>query len=145
MFTIASTAPTALADTNEITSSKVLIPSPEAWSEWMNGALVSRSEGGLRVEVAPGKNWAIAAFPQADLPPVVSMIRVRIQRVTGGAHWLVRLHGDLRGKGVASDYGPFQGETAKGTQTLELDPRLLSLENHPPIQVQVGVEGPPGA
>ncbi|MDQ2731669.1 MAG: hypothetical protein M3Y56_08425 [Armatimonadota bacterium] len=140
-----STAPSTPSPTPVRVWSPALVQSPAAWSDHMNEAVVSSSGGGLRVEVAPGRSWAIAAVPQALLPHVVGTVRVRVRSVEGGGKWLVRLHGDLRGMGAAVDVGPFQSQTGTGLQTVDLDPRLLRLEGQPAVQVQLGVEGPPGA
>lgn len=109
----------------------------------MNGALVSTEGDALRVAIAPGKTWAIAAIPRVVLPSRVGTIRVRVRSVTGG-QWLVRLHGDVRGKGIFTDYGPFQGQKETGLQAIEIDPRLLRLQHRPVVQVQLGIEGAPG-
>ncbi|MBV9865561.1 MAG: hypothetical protein JO316_09440 [Abitibacteriaceae bacterium] len=122
-----------------------IVHQPNFWQERMNDAQVSVQASGLQIKVAPGREWAIAAVSHVWLPKTVGIIRVRVSRLAGGGRWLVRLHGNIRGQGVDADYGPFQGETRTGLQTLEIDPRLLHLNQHPMVQVQLGLEGPPGA
>jgi len=110
----------------------------------MNEALVRASEEGLRVEIAPGQPWAIAAVPNVLLPPEVGKIRVGVRELGGQGRWLMRLYGDVKGTGALTTLGPFQDVTATGSVTMELDPRLLRLAHRPLLQVQLGLEGEPG-
>jgi hypothetical protein len=119
-----------------------LVRSPEAWTDRMNEAVVSGDRGGLRVQIAPGKEWAIAAAPSMLLPPTVSGIRIKVREI-GGGRWLMRLYGDLRGTGPTT-VGPFQSDTRTGVVTMDLDPRAMRLKGRPPVQVQLGLEGKAG-
>ncbi|NLC55219.1 MAG: hypothetical protein GX774_00090 [Armatimonadetes bacterium] len=111
----------------------------------MNEAIVTAGDDGLRVAIAPGRDWAIAAVPDVRLPTNTGAIRVRVRALEGGGRWLMRLYGDLRGTGTHGSLGAFEGMTSRGTKTLILDPRLLRLAHRPLLQVQLGLEGPPGA
>lgn len=117
----------------------------DLWTDRMNDARVTAGPGGLRVEVAPGRQWAIAAVPKVSFPEGFGGVRVRVGALGGGGKWLVRLYGDLRATGTPLDVGPFQGATATGESVVMLDPRALDLSHHPLVQVQLGLEGPPGA
>ena len=117
----------------------------DLWADRMNDAIVSAGPEGLRVEIAPDRKWGIAAVPNVALPANVSTIRVKVRELGGGGKWLMRLYGDIRGTGSPNTFGPFQDMAAAGLSTLELDPRALRLVGTPPIQVQLGLEGPPGA
>lgn len=117
---------------------------PGRWSVRMNGALVSAAGTGLRVEVAPGRTWAIAAVPDVRLTGRVGLVRVNVRELGGGAQWLMRVHGELRRPGRAQTTGPFQSETRTGQVNVELDPRQLA-PGERPVLVQLGLEGPAGA
>jgi hypothetical protein len=111
----------------------------------MNGALVSAGADGLRVEVAPGRDWAIAAVPAVALPAGIASVRVRVAALGGGGRWLSRVHGDVRGAGEASTASLFGDRRDVGWAEMELDPRLLQTGPGTPVQLQLGLEGPPGA
>jgi len=111
----------------------------------MNDALVAASADGLRVEIAPERTWAIAAVPGVGLPPRVATVRVSVRAVGGGGQWLVRLYGALREGHRLLTFGPFQSMTGTGSFALDLDPRLLRPGQDARLQVQVGLEGAPGA
>jgi len=126
---------------------------PERWSPdallsaqgWIGDATVKSGPDGLRVGVLPGHTWAIAAMSNRLLPPQVGAVRVTVSGLGGGARWLVRLYGDIRGAGEPVTSSAFEQRQQAGTFTQNMDPRLLRLKAGPPVQIQVGVEGPPGA
>jgi hypothetical protein len=122
-----------------------LLHQADVWTDRMNEALVTASAEGLRVEVAPGRKWAIAAVPGVRLPNRVAAIRVSVHGLGGGGQWLVRVYGDLRQSGRAITFGPFQSMTGTGAFALDLDPRLLRPAQGTLLQVQLGLEGEPGA
>jgi len=140
LLVVAGVAPAA----EPVSWSPTLIGSPAAWSVRMNDARVSVVDGALRVAVAPGRQWAIAAVP-AVLLPAVAEVRVTVRGLGGDGQWLMRLHGDVRGDGRQTTICPFQSETATGAQTVRLDPRVLRAAPPAGYLVQFGVEGPPGA
>jgi hypothetical protein len=129
----------------EMPWSDALVRQVNLWTIHMNDAVVQGDHQFLRVEIAPGKNWAIAAIQDIQLPSTVTGVRVRVHSITGGGRWLVRFHGDFYGEGNEVDYGPFQGETITGQRTITIDPRMMQLKSQPPIMVQLGLEGNPGA
>ncbi len=122
-----------------------LLQKAEVWTDRMNAARVSAGSEGLRVEVAPGKRWAIAAVPGVQLPPNTGRIRVRVRSAQGGARWLMRLYGDVRGTGAPTTASLFESETRIGALTAEPDPRSLIVQSGRTLQVQLGLEGEPGA
>ncbi len=127
-----------------------MLTNPAAWSIHMNDGLVTTSNTGLRVQIAPGKTWSIAAAPGLILPPAPASIKVHVANITPGAHWLVRLYGKFRGHEKAFDFSPFSGMNGAGTYVMELDPRLLQGKEGAPdvpggVMVQLGLEGPAGA
>lgn len=122
-----------------------LLQHAEAWTDRMNDALVTASAEGLRVEVAPERAWAIAAVPGLRLPPRVATLRVSVRAVGGEGQWLVRVYGPLREGNRPLTFGPFQSMTGTGSHALDLDPRLLRPAAGARLQVQLGLEGKPGA
>jgi len=111
----------------------------------MNGAVVSAGEGGLRVQVAPGKKWAIAAVPNVLLPPNIERIRLRVREIGCRGKWLTRLYGDLKGNGTPTTLAVFQDVPRPGEAMAEPDPRLLKGACRLPTQFQLGLEGEPGS
>jgi hypothetical protein len=122
-----------------------LLQRAEAWTDRMNDAAVTASGEGLRVEVAPDRKWAIAAVPGVHLPDRVAAIRGNVRALGGGGQWLMRVYGDLRQSGRTTTFGPFQSMTGAGPFALDLDPRLLRPGQGTLLQVQLGLEGDPGA
>lgn len=117
----------------------------ELWTERMNDPLVASADGGaLRIEVAPGKEWAIAAMPAVTLPASLARIRVRVGKLVGPARWLVRLYGDVRGTG-ATTVAVFEGMQIAGEAEIPIDPRMAPTTGEQPVMVQLGIEGPPGS
>lgn len=125
--------------------SNALLRSAGVWSDRMNGAIVAGSAAGLRVEVAPGREWAIAAVPGVALPTDIRRVEVRVGELGGGARWLVRLYGDIRGTGRQATQSICERQSGLGLGEFTLDPRLLRLRHRPSLQLQLGVEGGPGA
>ncbi len=115
-----------------------------AWPHSEQDARIAASAAGLRVAVAPGRTFAIAAASSLRLPRDVGRIRVRVAEVGGDARWFVRIYGDLREPGDLRTVGVAQDEMAAAERLFSLDPRLRQLPEAP-LQLQLGVEGPPGA
>ena len=126
---------------------------PRAWTPdllrnaaaWPNAdAGIAATPAGLRVEVAAGRKFAIAAVSRLALPKDMGRVRVRVAQVGVEAKWFVRLYGELRQPGDRRTVGIAQDETAAGERVFDLDPRMRQLPDAP-LQLQLGVEGPPGA
>lgn len=115
-----------------------------AWPHAEGDARIAATPAGLRVEVAEGRRFAIAAASRLALPKDLGRIRVRVAKIGGGGSWFVRLYGDLRKPGEPRTAAIAQSETAAGERTFDLDPRMRGLPDAP-LQLQLGVEGPPGA
>jgi hypothetical protein len=113
--------------------------------KWVGDATVSASRDGLRVEIPKGRTWSIVAVSNRLLPPTVGAVRVRVSAVGGDARWLIRLYGDIHGAATPVTRSMFEQRPSAGTFTQEIDPRMLLLQRRPPVQVQVGIEGSPGA
>ena len=114
------------------------------WAGW-NGALVSASERGLRVEVAPGRKWAIAALVNAALPADARAIRVRVGAVHRG-RWVVKVSGPLGEDGWRADWVPFGDRFRPGQQARPLDKRVrAAIVLRQPLTLQLGLSGSPGA
>ena len=99
---------------------------------------------GLRVEVAAERQFAIAAMSGLGLRKDLGQIRVRVAEMGGGATWFVRLYGELRQSGQHRTAAIAQDEAAIGERVFPVDPRLRQLPDAA-VQLQLGVEGPPGA
>ena len=115
-----------------------------AWPHREADARIDASSGGLRVEVSAGRTFVIAAASRLKLPVDMGKIRVRVSDTGGGAKWFVRLYGELRDPGKPLTVNVAQDETAAGERVLAVDPRLCSRKDAS-VQLQLGVEGPPGA
>ena len=115
-----------------------------AWPHGEQDARLGVTPDGLRVEVAEGRTFAIAAASRLALPSDLGRIRVRVSAMGGDARWFVRLYGELREAGRHHTVGVAQDETSAGERWFQLDPRLRALTNAP-LQLQLGVEGSPGA
>lgn len=111
---------------------------------WTGDPRISVTKKGLRVEVATGRTFAIAACSTLKLPESLGRIKVCVSDVGGQCRWFVRLYGELRQPGERHTTGIAQDETAAGLRTFHLDPRFYQLPEAP-LQLQLGVEGPPGA
>jgi len=122
-----------------------LLRHADLWTDSMNEAIVTADTRGLRVEVAPGREWAIAAVPGVRIPDRVARIRVHVRDLGGGGAWLMRLYGDSRGTGVPTTLSVFERMSATGRAAMSLDPRLGRFAQQPSLQLQLGLEGPSGA
>ena len=71
------------------------------WPHAYGDARIAVTGRGLRVEVAPGRYFAIAAASRLMLPRDLGRIRVRVAEVGGGGKWFIRLYGELRERGDA--------------------------------------------
>lgn len=121
-----------------------LLKDAAAWPHSEQDSRVAPTAAGLRVEVPAGRRYAIAAASGLLLPPDVVRVRVRVAEVGGSARWFVRLYGELRRPGDRRTVGLAQNEPAAGERCFNLDPRMRRLPDAP-LQLQLGVEGPPGA
>ena len=63
------------------------------WPHSENDAHIAVTAQGLRVEVASGREFVIAAASQLTLPKELGRIRVSVAQMGGGAEWFVRLYG----------------------------------------------------
>jgi hypothetical protein len=121
-----------------------LLHDAEAWPHSESDAAITVTPHGLRVEVAGGRAFAYAASSQLALPKELGRIRVVVAEAGGGAKWFVRLYGALRQPNEPRTVGIAQDETATGERLFDLDPRTRTRPEEP-LQLQLGVEGPPGA
>jgi hypothetical protein len=62
----------------------------------------------------------------------------------GGARWFVRLYGEMRQPGKRHTVAIAQDEISCEERSFQVDPRLRTL-HEAPVQLQLGVEGVPGA
>ncbi len=126
-----------------------LIRQPEAWHIHMNEAIVSGGERGLRVEVAPGKTWGIAAIPEFVLPDDARQLTIGVTELGGGGKWLVKLLGDLNGDGQFGEHTehwlPLREASGRKRLTVALHPGLRQVPGRPLERLELVVEGPPGA
>ncbi len=123
--------------------SSALLRQAAPWTERMNDALVQAGPGGLRVEIASGRTWAIAGAPSIAVPRNAQAVRVHATALTRGK-WLMRLWGDLRGDGKMVTTGLFEAMASAGAATVPIDPRMVGGRGDTPIMVQLGIEGEPG-
>lgn len=121
-----------------------LLRSASTWSIHMNDAQVAVEAGALRVAIAPNRTWAIAAVPAVRLPSNTAQVHVKVRAFKGKSGWLMRLYGDLRGKGSPSTTSLFERCLTVGESLAEPDPRLLQRNDSAPVQLQLGLEGEPG-
>ena len=133
----------AAADAPARAWSADLLRNPSAWTHSEKDAHISPTPQGLRVEVVEGRKQAFAVESVHALPQGVGRIRVRIAQLGGGARWYICLYGELRRPGENHSAHLAQGE-AVGERVFDIDPRLLHLCGKP-LQLQLGVEGGPGA
>ena len=139
---LAFTAPTA--DVPSVVWSSNLLHQIAAWPHSEKDTRLAATSDGLRVEVAENRKFAIAAASRLELPRDMARVRVRVAEVGGGAKWFVRLFGDLRRPGDRRTVGLAQDEATGGERVYEVDPRMRQLPDAP-LQLQLGVEGAPGA
>jgi hypothetical protein len=115
-----------------------------SWPHSERDVRLTATSRGLRVEVAEERHFAIAAASQLMLPPAVGRLRIQVAEVGPGAKWFVRLYGDLRRQGEPRTASIAEGEATAGEWVIPLDPRMRQ-NLAAPVQLQLGVEGPPGA
>ena len=121
-----------------------LLHDANAWPHSENDAHIAVTAQGLRVEVASGREFVIAAASQLALPKELGRIRVSVAEMGGGAKWFVRFYGALRQPGDRRTLAVAQDETVTGERVFDLDPRART-QPDAPLQLQLGVEGKPGA
>ncbi len=117
-----------------------LVQNANLWTNRLNDAIVSNADGGLRVEVAPGKTWAIAAIPNIIMPANTISIEVSIKSLSGGGKWLMRLY-----NGDFSTLGVFESVSTAGVHFVTPEPGLLILTRGQRLEIQLGLEGQPGS
>ncbi|HOH51579.1 MAG TPA: hypothetical protein PLI98_12650 [Candidatus Hydrogenedentes bacterium] len=121
-----------------------LLTDPARWGGRPEEALVSVVEAGLRVEVSPGRTWSAAVASDMFLPEGTGRARVRVSGC-GAEAWFVRLYGQLRVFGEPTTLELFRGRTGPEEKVLDIDERCLYPNSRCPVQIQLGVEGPPGS
>ena len=121
-----------------------LLHDPANWPHAERDLRIAATPAGLRVEVAAKRRFAIAAMSRLGLPRDWGRLRVRVAEMGGEATWFVRLYGELRQPGKHRTVAIAQDEPAAGDYVFHIDPRLRQLPDAP-LQLQLGVEGPPGA
>jgi hypothetical protein len=141
---LVSTLLAVAADTPGRAWSSALLRDATAWPHSELDAHIAPTPQGLRVEVVGGRKHAMVAASRLVLPEDVGRIRVRVANVGGGARWFIRLHGELRRPGENHTLHLSQAAAAAGERLFDIDPRLLQLRDQP-LQLQLGVEGAPGA
>jgi len=139
---IAISAPVAQAAVRPWTPN--LLRDLNTWPHSENDARISATLRGLRVEVSAGRTFAIGAMSKLALPSDFGRIRVVVAETGSGAKWFVRLYGELREPGQPRTVGIAQDETSTGERIFEMDPRVRTRVDAP-LQLQLGVEGEPGA
>jgi hypothetical protein len=139
---LAGSMPGAEIPTREWTST--LLRDATAWPHPEKDAHVAVTPQGLRVEVAEGHRFAIAAASHLTPPKDLGRIRIRVVDVGGGAKWFVRLYGAMRQQGKPTPLGIAQDEAVTGERVFHLDQRART-QPDAPLQLQLGVEGEPGA
>ncbi|MHB8952872.1 MAG: hypothetical protein ACYC4U_07805 [Pirellulaceae bacterium] len=115
-----------------------------AWPHAQDDVRLSATPQGLRVEVAEQRYFAIAAASQLALPAPVGRLRIEVAEISPQATWFVRLYGDVRESGKPRTVSVAEGVTTAGQWVIQLDPRLRQ-NLAAPVQLQLGVEGAPGA
>ncbi|MEI7634162.1 MAG: hypothetical protein WCK47_07760 [bacterium] len=114
------------------------------WSLHMNGAIVSVNADGLRVQIGPGKTWAVAAITNCLLPRDARFAKVKVSSLVGAAQWVVKLSEDWTGPWI--DSLPFGVSSATGESTAPVAPEILAeIDRLPLNQLQIGIQGPAGS
>jgi len=126
------------------TWSSDLLRDPVHWPHAARDSRIVAGPTGLRVEVVAKRRFAIAATSGLGLPRDLGRIRVRVAETGGEATWFLRLYGELRERGKRRTVGIAQDEPTAGDYVFPIDPRLRQ-RPEAPVQLQLGVEGPPGA
>ncbi|MCX5758888.1 MAG: hypothetical protein NTU83_10365, partial [Candidatus Hydrogenedentes bacterium] len=85
-----------------------LLCDPGARREVMNEGLIAVADKGLRIEVAPGKEWALAAATHVQLPFDAERIHLSIGQLSPGARAIIKLVGDFDGSGRAKTVLPLE-------------------------------------
>jgi hypothetical protein len=116
----------------------------EAWPHSETAACIAAAPAGLRVQVPKGRQFAIAAASDLALPENLGRIRMAVGEAGGGAKWFVRIYGTLREHDRNLTVAIAEGEEWSGERVFELDPRMRT-RPEAPVQLQLGVEGEPGA
>lgn len=116
----------------------------ETWPHSEVAACIAVTPMGLRVEVPNERHFAIAAAPDLALPENLGRIRVVVAKTGGGAKWFIRLYGALREPDRQLTVAIAQDEESTGERVFEMDPRMRT-RPEAPVQLQLGVEGEPGA
>ena len=107
-------------------------------------ALITAAASGIRVEVPTGRTWSIAAAANLILPANTGRARVEVSDFAGGS-WFVRLYGPLRGNHPPTTVELFGKCSATGEKWIDIDYRYVNTLGNLPLQIQLGIEGPPGS
>lgn len=122
--------------------SNTFLFSKEIWQS-MNEANIDTTKDGLKVEVSTDRNWGLAYFSNLYLSSNISGVKIHITYVHPKGRWVMKLRGDLLGDGRDLTFQLFSSSKA-GVESVNLDPRF-SLHWMPPLEIQLGLEGEPGA
>ena len=141
---LASALVAAAADPPGRPWSDALLGDVTAWPHAERDSLVAATPQGLRVEVAAGHRDARAEASGLLLAADPGRIHVRVAQVGGGARWFVRLYGELRRPGEKQTLELLGDEAVAGEREVDIDPRLCQARGRQ-LQLQLGVEGAPGA
>ncbi len=120
-----------------------LLRDASGWTPTAAASGVAVSGQGVRVEVTIGTTFNIAAAAALILPADTGRVRIRVAEVGGGATWFVRLYGTLWRPGSEDTVSVAEKEAAAGERVVDVDPRMAI--GRLPLQLQLGVEGKPGA
>jgi hypothetical protein len=144
LVTLRAAAPTANGAEAPRPWSSTLLQDAAAWPHSEKDARISVTPQGLRLEVAEARKNAFAVMSGLALPKDLGRIRVRVAGVGDNARWSLRLYGELREPGRRHTVSVAESETSTGEHAFDLDPRLYVVTSSP-VQLQLIVEGPPGA
>ncbi|MCX7019395.1 MAG: GxGYxYP family putative glycoside hydrolase [Candidatus Sumerlaeota bacterium] len=119
-----------------------MLTTQRMWTLGMNDAETSASADGLRVAVAKGKTWAVAAIDDFLVPAGAKFVRLDVGEVSPGTKWIFKLTGDLDGYGAVESW--FFGDSAKPGEVVQ--PLDIRIHNRPdaPLRLELGAIGPEG-
>ncbi|MCC6145045.1 MAG: hypothetical protein IT368_14665, partial [Candidatus Hydrogenedentes bacterium] len=114
------------------------------WDQPPDEAIIAATASGLRVEVPAGRTWSAAVASNLVLPAGTGRARVEVSDFAGGS-WFVRLRGPLSGDHPPATAELFGKCSAAGEKWIDIDYRHLNALRDAPLQIQLGIEGPPGS
>jgi hypothetical protein len=113
------------------------------WKKRMNDPLMQTTSVGIKVTIAPGKNWAVVAVPDCKLPEEATKVRIRVGAMQGKApRWVFKLYGDMEGFGTRSNWF-FESTQAPMETVRDIDPRVRGARGAA-WMLQLGLSGEPG-